>query len=70
MDGSNEETFDNLIVEGIVNIAIDYTTDRLYFCSNLMNITQSSDLDGTNVKIVSEFSVEIPEAITVSKGKS
>lgn len=76
LDGSNSETFDNLNVDavdafnGVVHVTVDYATDRLYFSRHLMNMIQSSNLDGTSVRNVSRIGVEKPTALTISEGKS
>lgn len=67
-DGSNLIVFQNIKFVYPNGLAIDFATDRLYWCDGMLNYIQHSDLDGTNVKNIKVTSIQFPYSIATFNG--
>lgn len=64
-DGSNIVTFKNFTLGWPNGLAIDYGTDRLYWCDALLDHVQHSNLDGGDVKTISSRLLKHPFSIVI-----
>nr|XP_022902920.1 low-density lipoprotein receptor-related protein 2 [Onthophagus taurus] len=66
-DGSRIVTFKNFTLGWPNGLAIDYLTDRLYWCDALLDHVQHSNLDGGDVKTISSRLLKHPFSIVIHK---
>lgn len=66
-DGSNLIVFKNVTLGWPNGLAIDFDTDRLYWCDALLDHVQHSTLDGTDVRTVSSRLIRHPFSIVIYK---
>ncbi|KAF0767414.1 low-density lipoprotein receptor-related protein 2, partial [Aphis craccivora] len=62
-DGSNLIVFRNITLGWPNGLAVDFATDRLYWCDALLDHVQHSNLDGTDVKTINSTLIRHPFSI-------
>lgn len=67
-DGSNLTVFRNITLGWPNGLAVDFTTDRLYWCDALLDHIQHSNLDGTDVKTINSTLIKHPFSIVTHYG--
>ena len=67
-DGSNLLVFKNVTLGWPNGLAIDFQTDRLYWCDALLDHIQHSNLDGSDVKTVNSRLIRHPFSIVIYNG--
>jgi low density lipoprotein-related protein 2 len=53
LDGTHLMVFKNFFLDWPNGLAIDFETDRLYWCDALLDHIQHTKLDGTDVRTIS-----------------
>lgn len=67
-DGSNLIVFRNITLGWPNGLAVDFATDRLYWCDALLDHVQHSNLDGTDVKTINSTLIRHPFSIVTHYG--
>jgi low density lipoprotein-related protein 2 len=67
LDGTHLMVFKNILLGWPNGLAIDFDTDRLYWCDALLDHIQHSKLDGTDVRTISSRLVRHPFSLVVFK---
>lgn len=67
LDGTNLFVFRNILLGWPNGLAIDFDTNRLYWCDALLDHVQHSTLDGTDVKTLNSRLVKHPFGLVVFK---
>jgi low density lipoprotein-related protein 2 len=67
LDGTHLMVFKNILLGWPNGLAIDFETDRLYWCDALLDHIQHSKLDGTDVRTISSRLVRHPFSLVVFK---
>lgn len=67
-DGSNLLVFRNITLGWPNGLAVDFGTDRLYWCDALLDHVQHSNLDGTDVKTINSTLIRHPFSIVTHFG--
>ncbi|XP_068741682.1 low-density lipoprotein receptor-related protein 4-like [Montipora capricornis] len=66
MDGSGREVLlSGLHIEMPLDLAIDYTTRKLYWIDFKLKVIKNCDLDGRNVRVVLNRGIKKPSALTL-----
>lgn len=67
-DGSNLIVFRNITLGWPNGLAVDFATDRLYWCDALLDHVQHSNLDGTDVRTINSTLIRHPFSIVTHYG--
>lgn len=67
-DGSNLIVFRNITLGWPNGLAVDFSTDRLYWCDALLDHVQHSNLDGTDVKTINSTLIRHPFSLVINYG--
>lgn len=67
-DGSNLTVFRNITLGWPNGLAVDFRTNRLYWCDALLDHVQHSNLDGTDVKTINSTLIRHPFSIVIHRG--
>ena len=67
LDGTHLMVFRNILLGWPNGLAIDFDTDRIYWCDALLDHIQHARLDGTDVQTVSSLLVRHPFSLVVFK---
>ena len=67
VDGTHLMVFRNILLGWPNGLAIDFDTDRIYWCDALLDHIQHARLDGTDVQTVSSLLVRHPFSLVVFK---
>lgn len=67
-DGSKMMVFKNVTLGWPNGLALDFETDRLYWCDALLDHVQHSLLDGTDVRTISSRFIRHSFSIVIYKG--
>lgn len=68
-DGSGLIVFRNVTLGWPNGLALDFESDRLYWCDALLDHVQHSNLDGTDVKTINSRFIRHSFSIVIHKGE-
>jgi low density lipoprotein-related protein 2 len=64
-DGTDVQVFRNVLLGWPNGLAMDYDSDRLYWCDALLDHIQHAKLDGTDVKTISSRMIRHPFSLVI-----